>query len=88
MKQPVIKYRAGQISSALWSNEATVDGKSVTMLKATVERRYKDNAGNWKSSGSFSRSDIPLVTWCLQKAFDFMIEKQEGEAPVIEEAVQ
>jgi hypothetical protein len=45
----------------LWENEATVDGRKVTLLKATVERRYKDKDGTWKSSGSFSRNEIPLA---------------------------
>ena len=88
MKQPVAKYRAGQVSCALWENEAKVDGRTVTMLKATVERRYKDKNGDWKSSGSFSRNEIPLAIHCLSKAFDYIIEKQAEDAPVAEEAVR
>ena len=88
MKQPTAKFRAGSLSCALWENKAEVDGRTVTMLKATVERRYKDSAGNWKSSGSFSRNEIPLAIYCLSKAFDHMIEKQVEDAPVTEEAVR
>ena len=88
MKQPVAKYRAGQVSCALWENEAKIDGRTVTMLKATVERRYKDSAGNWKSSGSFSRNEASDAIWCLQKAFDYIIEKQAEDAPVAEETVR
>ena len=58
--QPVKKFRAGQVSCALWENEANMNGRIVTMLKATVERRYKDRDGNWKSNGSFGRNEIPL----------------------------
>ena len=87
MKQPKMKYRAGQVSCALWENETKVDGRTVTMLKATVERRYKDSAGKWKSSGSFSRNEIPLAIHCLQKAFDYIIEKQ-ADVPVAEETVR
>ncbi len=76
MTQPVKKFSAGQVSCALWENEAKVGDRIVTMLKATVERRYKDRDGSWKSSGSFGRNDIPLVIWCLQKAFDSMLEER------------
>ena len=38
-----------------------------------------DNDGEWKSSGSFSRNEIPLAIYCLQKAFEHMIEKQQEE---------
>ena len=73
---PVAKFRAGQVASAVWGNEVEVNGRTVTILKATVQRRYKDKEGNWQSSGSFSRNEIPLAIYCLQKAFDKIIETQ------------
>ena len=72
---PVPKFKAGGISCALWENDMTTqDGRKVRSLKATVERRYTDKTGAWKSSNSFSRNESPLVIWALQKAFDHMIE--------------
>lgn len=73
---PVAKFKAGQVASAVWENDIEVKGKTITILKATVQRRYKDRDGNWQSSGSFSRNEIPLAVYCLQKAFDKIIEKQ------------
>ena len=73
---PIAKFKAGAVSSALWENEIEVNGKTVTILKATVQRRYKDKDGNWQSSGSFSRNEIPLAIYCLQKSFEKIIEKQ------------
>lgn len=76
---PVAKFRAGQVSSALWENTIQVRGGTVKILKATVQRRYKDkDSGEWKSSMSFSRTEIPLAIYCLQKAFEKMIETQNG----------
>lgn len=71
---PVWKTQAGAISVALWENQAMVGGRQVRMVKATVERRYKDGE-TWKSSGSYGRNDIPLVIWALGKAFGAMLEK-------------
>ncbi len=90
MAGPLKKFRAGQVSAALWENEATVNGRSVRMLKVSVERRYKDKDGKWQSSGSFSRNEIPMAIYCLQKAFDTIIEEQsvQPEAKVGEELVQ
>ena len=90
MAKPVAKFRAGQVSAALWQNEITVDGRKVTVLKATVQRRYKDKSGAWKSSTSFSRNEIPLATYCLGKAFEKIIETEVGEGSdigVVEEDV-
>ena len=86
-QRPVAKFTAGQVSAAIWENEVTTKaGKQVTMLKATVERRYRDRDGNWKSSGSFSRNEIPLAVYCLQKSFEHMIEGQKDDS-VEEETV-
>jgi hypothetical protein len=74
--KPVQKFRAGQVSCALWENDITVSGRKIKVLKATVERRYKDSDGEWKSSGSFARNEIPLAIYCLQKAFEHIIDEQ------------
>ncbi len=61
------------MSCALWENEIAVEGTTKTVLKASVSRRYKDKNGDWKSSQSFSRNEIPLAVWCLEKAFEKII---------------
>ena len=58
-----------------------MNGGKVNILRATVERRYKDRDGTWKSSGSFGRNDIPMAIYVLQKAFETMVEKPEVEKP-------
>ena len=73
---PVAKFRAGAVATAVWENEVEMNGRTVKIMKATVQRRYKDKDDNWQSSGSFSRNEIPLAVYCLQKAFDKIIEKQ------------
>ncbi|MGD2109326.1 MAG: hypothetical protein PVI86_08025 [Phycisphaerae bacterium] len=90
MVGPVKKFRAGAVAAALWENEIKVDGRIVPTLKATIDRRYKDSAGNWKSSGSFSRNEIPLAVHVLQQAFEAMLEMNndnETEQPQVEEVV-
>jgi hypothetical protein len=87
-QRPVAKFKAGQVSAAIWENEVTTKtGKQVTMLKATVERRYKDRDGEWKSSNSFSRNEIPFVIYCLEKSLEHIIEGQKNEDSVEEETV-
>ncbi len=80
-KGPMAKFKAGQVSAAMWENGITAkNGSKVTVLKATVQRRYKDKDGNWQSSGSFSRNEIPLAIYCMQKAFEKIIETQIDSA--------
>jgi hypothetical protein len=84
-QRPVAKFRAGQVSAAIWENEITVNGRKATMLKATVERRFKDKDGQWKSSNSFSRNEIPLAIYCLQKSLEHIISSQQDEEGSVEE---
>ncbi len=85
MNQPLKKYKTGQVSGAVWENEANVNGQRVTLRKATVERRYKDKDGNWKSSGSFGRNEIPLAIYVLGKAFGAIVEEQSSESVPVEQ---
>jgi len=74
---PVAKFKAGTVAAAIWENQMNINGRAVTVLKATVQRRYKDkNSGEWKSSGSFGRNEIPLAIFCLQKALEEIISRQ------------
>ena len=88
-QQPVAKFRAGQVASALWENDIQVRGGTVKILKATVQRRYKDkDSGEWKSSTSFSRNEIPLAIYCLQKAFEKIIDAQSESSGHINNVVE
>lgn len=73
---PVKKIVAGQVSAALWENQIHVNGQAKTVLKASVQRRYKDKDGQWKSTQSFSRTELPLAIYCLGKAFEALLEHE------------
>ena len=78
---PIAKFKAGSVQAAIWQNEVPVNGKMVPILKASVQRRYKDkNSGEWKSSASFSRNEIPLAIFCLKKAFEKILGEDNGGA--------
>ncbi len=79
-QRPLAKIRAGSVSCALWENEISVNGDTKTVLKASIQRRYKDSEGNWKSSTSFSRNEIPLAIFCLARAFDKIIQEETSQA--------
>ena len=80
MSEPKMKFRAGSVSSALWENEVRINGDSVVLLKASIERSYKGKDGQWKTSTSFGRNEIPLAIFCLQKAFEAIIEREQASS--------
>lgn len=88
--KPIQKFRAGQVGCALWENEVTIGGEKQTILKASVSRRYKDRNGDWKTSQSFSRNEIPLAIFVLFQAFEAMLAagKKQVDAETSEEVVE
>jgi hypothetical protein len=90
-QKPIAKFgSAGGVSAALWENEINVGGGTKTILKASIGRRYKDSSGQWKSSTSFSRNEVPLAILALLKAYEKMVGEENGheaENGAVEEEV-
>ena len=87
MAMPKQKWKAGQVDCAIWENEINVGGETKTILKASIGRRYKDSNGVWKTSTSFSRNEIPLAVYCLEKAFAWIVEQNGDRDLVVEQEV-
>ena len=91
MKKPIAKYKSGSIECSVWENAIdTPTGKAV-VLKATVERRYRQVNGNWASTNSYGKTDLPQVIFCLQRAYAEIIDRDntkaaQNRAPVQQEA--
>lgn len=77
--KPLKKISAGPVSAALGENEIKVNGQNKTVLKASIQKRFKERDGSWKSTTSFSRNEIPLAIYCLKKAFEAMLGEENGE---------
>jgi hypothetical protein len=87
-QQPIERFRAGQVTCRLFQNEVVMDRQPRPMVGATLGRRYQDRNAQRKTSQSFSRNEIPLAIYVLQKAFAAMIEKRpEGEEVKHEDVV-
>jgi hypothetical protein len=88
-EKPVAKIRAGAVSCALWRNAIKVDGEPKFALKATIERRFRDAGGEWRSTQSFSRNEIALAIYVLSKALDWIIqqENEKGSSDSVEEVI-
>jgi len=77
---PVVRIRAGAVSCAVWENDVKPFDGSRTILTATITRRYKGEDGEWKSSQSFAKNEIPLAVHCLEKAFEAIIERDNQQS--------
>lgn len=82
MAQPEIVFRIGLISASVFCNEvSSPDGDGKRMLRsANLQRRYRDG-DDWKSSTSFSLSDLPAAVRALQLAQGYIESKEAQVKP-------
>ena len=78
--QPVKKFRLRGISASVFENKMEKNGQ--TYYKVTVQRSYKDGK-TFKSTNTFSRDDLPLLTEVATAAWRDIL-KREAEAAATE----
>ena len=81
MNKPVKKFFVGSVSVAVWPNKTALrDGKQIETLSVTLERSFKDSAGEWRNASSLRDNDIPKAMLALAKAYDYLTAKGEATA--------
>ena len=64
-KKPVSKVTMYPVSAAIWRNE---NQKGEAYYNVTFERSYKDDSGEWQSSGTFNAGDLLLLAKVADRA--------------------
>ena len=70
--KPVHEVRLGRIKAAVWENN-TANG---VRHNVTILRIYRDGE-QWKTSDSFGRDDLPLVTKVADLAHSWIYEQSK-----------
>ena len=82
--KPIKEFRAGQIKATIWENEKkSGKGETVKYKSVNIEKSYKDDDGNWKTSNTFFREDIPKLQLVAAKAFEYISLTESEEEPPI-----
>ena len=78
--QPEKKIRAGAVSATVWRNQGqTKTGEPTEYNTISIERSYKDKEGNWQSTNSLRKNDLPKAVVVLQKAYEHLVLNKEVE---------
>jgi hypothetical protein len=78
--KPLKTFRLGAISASVFRNEvATRDGSGTrSLLSVQLQKRTRDEHGNWKTVPMLNVADLPLAQRVLEQAQGFM---ETHEAP-------
>ena len=80
MSKPEKVFKIGAVRASIFRNAIERQGKQVMMPKVILEVRYLDKSGQWKGTNSLSLNEVPKAVLALQKAFEYLSEKKEGQA--------
>lgn len=85
--RPIKSFRAGAVNVSVWKNAGKeIDGKEMSYNTISLERRYKDKDGTWKSTNSMRINDLPRAAAAINKAYDFLVFAKESiEVAEVEE---
>ncbi len=78
--KPEQNFAAGGVRLAVWKNAGkTKTGEESEYHTVKLERRYKDQSGQWQSTTALHVNDVPKARLLLEKAYEYLVLKDEGE---------
>jgi hypothetical protein len=75
-KKPAAKVTLHPVSAAIWRN---TNQKGDAFYSVTFERSFKDDAGKWQSTSSFSAGDLLLLAKVADQAHSKIYELRAAD---------
>lgn len=85
MAQPERRFKCGACEAAIFENEIRRNGKTIKLKKAAIQKRYKDSEGEWKSTYSLDKNDIPKMILALSKAYEYLTMGEGNDSTEVSE---
>ena len=79
--KPETTLRDGTLSATIWKNSGEA-GKIFYSVK--IIRRYRDDAGNWHDSDSFTGSELLRIAHLATKTYDLTTELKQRDRDATE----
>ena len=71
--KPEATFRFGNISAAVFR----VETKHGSMLSVSLDRSYKDAAGDWHHTNTLTHSDLLPAAFALTKCFEYIASAKD-----------
>lgn len=77
--EPLLKVQRGQLSAAAWSRRVQRDnGSAFDQLSVKIEKRYRDASGVYKSSSSYTPTELLRLRHFLGEVIDRVHQHQDS----------
>ena len=78
--KPEQSLAAGAVRLAVWKNTGkTKEGQDAEYYTVKLERRYKDQKGEWQSTAGLLVNDVPKARLLLDKAYEYLVFRDADE---------
>lgn len=88
-RKPLVSYRVNSdrttsVSLAVWANQMTntQTNEAYEQLSVTVQRRFRNDQGEWAAGGSWRVHDLPVLMFLLMKAHAFCLDRRTSDSTV------
>jgi hypothetical protein len=76
--KPVAVFRAGCCQASVWVKKAGKDKRPT--YSVTVQKRYRDEHGEWQTTQRYFRDELPLLALVTEKAYEYIaLRSKEAE---------
>ncbi len=72
MAMPEKRFRCGSIEAAVFVNEIEKNGAKVKLKKVSIQKRYINADGEWKSTNSYDTNDLPKLKLVVGEAYRYL----------------
>jgi len=77
---PEKKFSTGVVSATIWKNKGiSKSSMPVEFRTVSLQRRYTDKSGEWKSTNSLRINDLPKAILVLNKAYEHIVLKEQTD---------
>jgi hypothetical protein len=78
--KPVKDFRAGNIQASVWRNEVDKDGQTVVRHSVRIQKRFRNQEGEWENTEYLFPEDLPRLQLVAAKSFEFITLKESKDA--------
>lgn len=76
-KEPLQKFRCGQVTATIWEHEKEKDGKKFNVYSVEIVKNYTDKDDQWNKTSNYNKDDLAKVLVCVQEAMRFLYLNEE-----------
>lgn len=69
-------FRVGPVSASIFANEMGEGESKRTVRNVNLQRTYRTDSGDWKTSSSFALAELAQLRLVVDQAIDYVVAEE------------